>query len=256
VNPDRLAALEEERDFLLRSLADLDREHDAGDVTDDDYATLSDDYTARAADVLRTIEEGRTALPRKRPLDLRRLMALLSVTVIAVVAISWWLTRSAERDDATSAAQTVADLCPPTTKDINTLLVDARTALSTDAGCALELFKTVLQQEPDNPEALTYAGWVIAFDAMSTGIQGDELALRGQQALTLIDLAREANPAYVDAQCFTAIIRYRFLDDAPGAAEPLAKCRAGDLPADVAPLVTQLGAKIDAALAGTADTAP
>ena len=31
---DRLAALEEERRFLLRSLTDLEREHDAGDVDD------------------------------------------------------------------------------------------------------------------------------------------------------------------------------------------------------------------------------
>ena len=61
LDPDELAALEEQRDFLLRSLADLDREHDAGDLEDDDYQTLKDDYTARAADVLRAIEERRAA---------------------------------------------------------------------------------------------------------------------------------------------------------------------------------------------------
>ena len=49
LDPDALAALEEERDFLLRSLDDLEREHDAGDVDDHDYETLKDDYTARAA---------------------------------------------------------------------------------------------------------------------------------------------------------------------------------------------------------------
>ena len=38
--PDRLAELEEERDFLLRSLDDLDREHDAGDIDEADYPTL------------------------------------------------------------------------------------------------------------------------------------------------------------------------------------------------------------------------
>ena len=53
---DRLAELEEERRFLLRSLDDLDREHAAGDVDKHDYATLRDGYTARAATVIREIE--------------------------------------------------------------------------------------------------------------------------------------------------------------------------------------------------------
>ena len=32
MNPDRLAELEEEQRFLLRSLSDLEREYEAGDV--------------------------------------------------------------------------------------------------------------------------------------------------------------------------------------------------------------------------------
>ncbi|MBO0694381.1 MAG: hypothetical protein J2P58_15860, partial [Acidimicrobiaceae bacterium] len=45
----------EERDFLLRSLADLDAEHDAHDIDDVDYRTLKDEYTSRAAAVLRAL---------------------------------------------------------------------------------------------------------------------------------------------------------------------------------------------------------
>ncbi len=37
LDPDALAALEEERDFLLRSLEDLEREYAAGDVDDSDF---------------------------------------------------------------------------------------------------------------------------------------------------------------------------------------------------------------------------
>ena len=61
MNPDRLAELEDERRFLLRSLRDLDAELAAGDVDDGDYETLRDGYTKRAADVLRDIEEGKAA---------------------------------------------------------------------------------------------------------------------------------------------------------------------------------------------------
>jgi hypothetical protein len=56
LDPDTLAVLDEQRDFLLRSLADLEREHEAGDVDDHDYVTLKDDYTARAARTIRAIE--------------------------------------------------------------------------------------------------------------------------------------------------------------------------------------------------------
>ena len=57
LDPDALAALEQQRDFLLASLRDLDREHDAGDLDDIDHQTLRDDYTARTAEVLRAIDK-------------------------------------------------------------------------------------------------------------------------------------------------------------------------------------------------------
>ena len=66
-DPDGLASLESERDFLLRSIADLETEREAGNLDDDRYRALKDDYTARAAAVLRSIEEGRDARRRRRP---------------------------------------------------------------------------------------------------------------------------------------------------------------------------------------------
>ena len=60
-----LTSLRDERAFLLRSLADLDAEHEAGDIDDGDYQSLTNEYTARAAAVLRAIQalEG----PGRRP---------------------------------------------------------------------------------------------------------------------------------------------------------------------------------------------
>ena len=55
VDVDELARLEEERDFLLTSLRDLELEREAGDIDELDYTRLRDDYTARAATVLRAI---------------------------------------------------------------------------------------------------------------------------------------------------------------------------------------------------------
>ena len=85
MDPDRLAELEDERRFLLRSLRDLDAELAAGDVDATDYATLRDGYTKRAADVLRSIEEGKAALPPTRPGRWRR--NLLAAAIVVAVAV-------------------------------------------------------------------------------------------------------------------------------------------------------------------------
>ena len=50
------AALRAEREFLLRSLADLDAEHAAGELADERYRELHDRYTVQAATVLRALE--------------------------------------------------------------------------------------------------------------------------------------------------------------------------------------------------------
>ncbi len=72
--------LEEERDFLLQSLDDLELEHDSGGIDDESYNQLHDDYTARAAAVIRTLRDGVDARPEP-PRSPRR-----SRTRVAVVA--------------------------------------------------------------------------------------------------------------------------------------------------------------------------
>ncbi len=57
---DRAGPVEEllaEREFLLASLRDLQAEHAAGDLSDDDYAVLRDRYTVQAAAVLRRLAD-------------------------------------------------------------------------------------------------------------------------------------------------------------------------------------------------------
>src|SRR5262245_17012653 len=87
---DRLAELEEERRFLLRSLSDLEREHDAGDVDESDYVTLKDGYTARAATVLRAIDEHHAAVPERRKVSWTR-RGLFVAIVVAIAVIAGWL---------------------------------------------------------------------------------------------------------------------------------------------------------------------
>ena len=63
LDPERRRQLEEERDFLMQSLDDLELEHESGGIDDESYAELHDDYTARAAAVIRTLRDGVDVTP-------------------------------------------------------------------------------------------------------------------------------------------------------------------------------------------------
>jgi tetratricopeptide (TPR) repeat protein len=75
--------LEEERDFLLKSLDDLETERESGAIDDESYTELRDDYTARAAATIRALRDGVDARPDPAPPVSRR----RRVTVVAVVVV-------------------------------------------------------------------------------------------------------------------------------------------------------------------------
>src|SRR4051812_23309363 len=82
------AQLEQERDFLLRSLDDLELEHESGGIDDESYSELHDDYTARAAAVIRALRDGVDNRPEPAPpVPTRRRVAVIAgVVVFALVA--------------------------------------------------------------------------------------------------------------------------------------------------------------------------
>src|SRR5450631_64001 len=74
--------LEAEREFLLRSLDDLEGEHDAGGIDDASYQRLHDDYTARAAAVIRSLRDGDRETPREGDRGGRRRVLLIGAIVV------------------------------------------------------------------------------------------------------------------------------------------------------------------------------
>ena len=48
-----LVQLQEQREFLLKSLRDLEQEHKFGDLDDQDYESLRKDYVSRTALVIK-----------------------------------------------------------------------------------------------------------------------------------------------------------------------------------------------------------
>lgn len=239
LDADTLAALEDQRDFLLGSLEDLERERAAGDVDEHDYQALKDDYTARAAAVLRSIEAGQQRAVRsaRRPPWGRRLAVLGTVAAFAVLAGAL-VTQSAGRRDASDGI--TGDVRQSITEKLNEA---GRRGAQGEVDEALALYGEVLEQQPSNPEALTYRGWLLT------------LSGEAQEGLSSLLEAATAEPEYPDVHAFLAIVLFRngLVEEA---ARELDRFEALDPPASVRALTEGLRAQIDEALASTPTTAP
>lgn len=250
MNPDRLAELEEERRFLLRSLSDLEREREAGDVDEHDYEVLRDGYTARAAAVLRQIDDGRAALPPKRE---RRLGVVIGtvVGVLALAVLSGWLV--ARSSGQRLAGQTITG--GQAVDDVTGLLVSARAQMQAgDLQGAAEAYQAVTELEPDNSEARTYAAWLLVIDSRSQDEQ--TAAVMIDAALNGFDQVTTDDPGYADAHCLYAVAVGRFLPepDVELAIEQLQLCKASNPPQEMLGLVDQFLA--DLVAASTSTTVP
>lgn len=239
--------IEEEKRFLFESLADLEREHAAGDVDEHDYVALKDSYTARAARLIAELDA--TSDEKSRTRRPRNIVWAVSVLVLAVVSGVLVANNSGERRTGQVMTGTVDD------GSVSSLLVQARSMGMSDIPAVLDLYSRVLAIEPDNIEALTYFGWYSVLSATQESDQA-RAAERLESGLVLMRQATIADSTYPDAHCFLGITFFRFLDD-PQAAEPeIDACLESNPPAEVATLVEGLAAQVDEAITGTTTVAP
>jgi tetratricopeptide (TPR) repeat protein len=233
LDPDTLAALEEERDFLLRSLDDLEREHEAGDVDDHDYEVLKDDYTARAARVIRAIETHQARLAAaKRPRSWRRI-ALTTLGVVAFAVVAGVLV--ADAAGRRGSGDTLTGDIRTTTRDRLAEALELASEQRYEE--AVEVYDEILAEQPDHAEALTYKGW-------AQYLSGDP------EGIGTLTAAVEADPEFPDAHAFLALILAR-AGRTDAALMELDRLEALDPPPDVAALVSGLRAELEAQQAGT-----
>lgn len=243
VQLDRLAALEEERRFLLRSLTDLEREHDAGDVDDLDYQTLKDGYTVRTASVLRQIEQGRDSLPAVTPRRWSRIVAVTAAVLVGSIGVGFVLAGAwGER----SSGQEITGLTPGDESRI--VLTNARDAMGAgDFATANALFAEVIDAERargrDNAEAVAYFGWTLALVTRQNPDQTDADE-RYAAAVLALGQATEIEPDYADPYCFLAIVEFQFRGDAEAALPHIERCEASNPPGEVASLVASFADEI------------
>ncbi|HEV7862835.1 MAG TPA: tetratricopeptide repeat protein [Acidimicrobiia bacterium] len=247
-DPDALASLESERDFLLRSISDLDAERAAGNLDDERYQALKDDYTARAAAVLRSIEEGRDARPTPPPAPRKRKLltggGVLAFVLVAALALA---AAAGKRHDgqtisgnaqsgggapSSGGAAPGSEAADPARRaalerqvkehpdDAAAHLVYARYLL--EAGEPTEAVKeyvTSAKIDPKNPEANAYAGWVLFLAAQSANADPATATELIDRALTRLDAAVDSADDYPDAHFFRGMVQFRGKNN-PKAAVP------------------------------------
>jgi tetratricopeptide (TPR) repeat protein len=235
-DPDELAALESERDFLLRSLDDLEAERETGDLAADHYQALRDQYTARAAAVLRSIEEGVDARPAPPPVSWRRRLlvglGIAAFATVAAVLLAGALGQRLPGGSATGNAQSdrreaLAGQVRRHPDSAAAHMAYARFLLeSRQAADAVAEFDIAARLDPKNAEAPAYAGWLVYLaasaqpgnapsgDAPASGDVADQLTAA---ALGRLDRAVAADPEYPDAHFFRGMVLLRGVNDPAGA---------------------------------------
>ncbi|MBO0715254.1 MAG: hypothetical protein J2P59_10900, partial [Acidimicrobiales bacterium] len=115
-------------------------------------------------------------------------------------------------------------------------------------GAAFRLFATVLKEDPNQPEALAYEGWLLRL----TGASRKEPGL-GRQGLALVRRAIALDPSYPDAHLFLGVM---LDEDAHDPADGVAQLRLFLADKPTTALVRRAAPVIDKVFADAHQAAP
>ena len=226
---DSREALEDERDFLLKSLDDLEAEHESGGIDDESYAQLHDDYTARAAATIRTLRDGVDARPEPAPaVPLRRRLVIIAAVVVFALVAGGSLAAAlgarlpgqtssgnSQQSGNAATAKRLGNLIQSLEAKVNTSPddYDARLALAHayeangDLRNALAQSDAAISINGDRPEAHANAGrilFIAAKDIKDKNTQEQFVA----EANSAFNTALEKAPDYTEANYFRSVLEY------------------------------------------------
>ncbi len=247
----RVEQLATERDVLLASIEDLDREHAAGDIGDDDYAAIRARYVARAADTLRALappeapdgpggagsppalptargdshgpagagagrrpfgRRARTYLGRRRVRGVLGLLGAVCAAGLVAVAAAHFAGVRLPGQSATGSVSLTSAAQVRQELDQASLLASAG-----ELDKAVALYDTVLASVPHQPEALAYKGWFVRLAGV-----GRRSAVAVADGDALLRTAVAVAPGYAEARAFDAIALFDDRHDVRGAVAQLA----------------------------------
>jgi tetratricopeptide (TPR) repeat protein len=239
----RRSDLEAERNFLLDSITDLDREHAAGDIDDADYAQLRSDYVRRAALSLRALEELDDRVEPdeeskstttsgwrrfRRYLGRRRVRIVLGTlaVVFLLAAIGLFAAHLAGvRLPGESATGTIT---VSTADAVNQDLAEASIyANSGQPQTAVAFYEAALQKDPTQEVALTYAGWLTRLSGLNA-----HSATTVRDGDAYLAAAARLHPGYPDGEGLYGIAAYEDDHDVAVAEAAFNRC-AKDKPGTV-----------------------
>lgn len=280
---DERRRLEQERDFLLTSLDDLERERDRGAIDDATYERLHDDYTARAAATIRALAAGRPEpASAARPSTRRRVLTGLGILAFAVACAlalaaalgarlpgqtsSGNVTATGDSggpqgvdpsdDGAVTVDQRIARLRSAVTSDPDDLgsrLLLARFLEARgDLAGAIEQYDAVLTRQPGSAEALAQTGRLLYLTARAA-VKTEPTAVEGlvTRARAMLDAAVAADAGSADARFFRAIVLANEYGDFPAAQNDLQRYLIAAPQGQFADQARQLLAEVTNAIDGT-----
>jgi tetratricopeptide (TPR) repeat protein len=230
---DQAAALQGEKTLALRALRELELDHENGLLAEPDYAHLRARYEARAGAIIeqldRLVPRPRPAAsaaaqtPAGRPVPWTQRPAVLAAGGVGLllfgVALGMLVVRHSDPTPPEPAAAAASPAPPPgaaggaggargpLSKEMLAGMLQAAHA-SLDAGRyqeAISAYKAVLQREPDNVDAITHLGVILA------------LAGHADAALEAFDRALAIDPSYAHALWDKARVLYEQRQDYAGA---------------------------------------
>jgi tetratricopeptide (TPR) repeat protein len=208
--------LTDERDFLRRSLDDADREHEAGDLSDEDHALLTARDTARLVEVeaalatlgpeaapdSSTTTPAPAETPGRRPLPLWRRIGIVAACLLIVTGVAVLIVHSVQsRQPGQFSSGSVTE---PQEQQIANQLSQALVLNSQgDQAGALDLYNKVLSEDPTDPAALASAGF-IEWNLGST----NHVANLTKIGRAEVEKAVQVEPSYYEGHLYLGLILY------------------------------------------------
>jgi cytochrome c-type biogenesis protein CcmH/NrfG len=203
-------------EFLRRSLEDLERERAAGDLSDADYADLRARYESRLA---RSVSDHRLQETAGRHRT-RWGRAVVTVVVVAVVGVGGGLALARWSGEREPGEQLSGQAPPSASGD---LARAARLFQEGDASGAVDIYRSMLDENPEDVDALTYMGWTLR----NVSVQQEEPRLL-EAGIGFLEEALEIEPAHAEAWFFRGLIFLRDEDDPDRAVDALRLALAND----------------------------
>lgn len=242
----RRAQLEQERDFLMKSLDDLELEKESGGIDDESYAALHDDYTARLAATLRSLRDDIDVTPEEAPTSegqvkrrTRKRVALVAAVVVFAIlagvslayAVGARLPGQMGSGDSQATSSTLSASDKATLAKLKKTITDLQDKVNAspddydlrlqlslayeqngDQLNALKQSDAAIDIDPNRPEAHANSArllYLISGQLPAKAAQQQYVA----QALAGFNKAIEVAPNYADSYFFRAVLYYGALQD-------------------------------------------